>query len=189
MGIPSWPPRRTRTPPCFQANHEGSHVDDVSDRMLAEYAVTCSRRVHGCAVTNFQHIPSNEGTIISVSDRKADAAAGRCSDGAGCSVQKEKNYTWVRRQAVLRGRLLVSVDNPRCHGTLLLEVGTQNSGGTVCLLAHSTAGIGPRFVRDVLCAGLTTCLCQKGPRLELCCTEQEPGSLPEDGRSFAILFC
>ena len=87
MGMPSWPLRRTRTPPCFQANHEGSLVDD---RMLAELAVTCSRRVHGCAVTNFLHIPSNEGTIVSVSDQKADAAAGRCSDGAGCSVQNRK---------------------------------------------------------------------------------------------------
>ena len=150
MGMPSWPLWRTRTPPCFQANHEGSHVDDVSDRMLAELADTCSRRVHGCAVTNFRRIQPNEGTTVSVSDRKADAAAGRCSDGAGCSVQNQKNYTWIRRQAALRGRLLVSVDNPRGHGTLLLEVGTQNSGGTVCLLVQSKAGIGPRFVRDVL---------------------------------------
>ena len=49
-----------------------------------------------------------------------------------------------------RLRQLVSVDNPKRRGTLLLKVGMQNSGGTVCLLAQSKARIGPRVVREVL---------------------------------------
>ena len=47
-------------------------------------------RVHGRVVINVQHIPSKEGTITNVSDWKADAAARRCSDGAGCSLQKRE---------------------------------------------------------------------------------------------------
>ena len=71
MGMPSWPLRRTRTPPCFQANHEGSHVDDVSERMLAEHGVTCSRRVHGCAVTNFSiSRPTKGQSSASVTGRR-----------------------------------------------------------------------------------------------------------------------
>ena len=58
-------------------------------------------RVNGRVVINVQHIPSKEGTITNVSDWKADAAPRRCSDGAGCSLQKRKHYTWVHRQAAL----------------------------------------------------------------------------------------
>ena len=70
-----------------------------------------------------------------------------------------------------RSRQLVSVDNPKCHGTLLLEVGTQNSGGTVCLFGtqqswHRSLIRPRRFLNSCRAhvasyASLTTCLCQQ----------------------------
>ena len=67
------------------------HVDDVSDRTVAEHAltakITCSR--HG-SVINVQQTMSKERSITNANDRKADAAARRCSDGAGCYLQKRK---------------------------------------------------------------------------------------------------
>ena len=55
MGLPSWLRRGTWTPPCFPANHEGSHVDD---RTVAEDAVTCSGHKYLAAVIKFLQIAS-----------------------------------------------------------------------------------------------------------------------------------
>ena len=79
IGMSSWPLRRTRTPTVFLTNHNGSHVDDVSDRTLTEYAVTSSK--HGCLVARLSIFtkcrPKNGQSPTSVTrwrTRQRDAA-------------------------------------------------------------------------------------------------------------------
>ena len=106
-----------------------------------------------------------------------------------CAAMKKHSLRW---------RHLVSVDNPTRHGTLLLEVGTRNSGGTVRLLAPSKAGIAPCSVGDDFLnscrtrvasdASLTLCLCQKDQDSSLLARSRSLGPFQQmDGTSLVGL--
>ena len=73
----------TSESPALQWALEGSHVDVVRDRMVAEDAVTSCG--HKCTWRRGHQIstdPAQEKEITSVDERQADATARRCSCGA-----------------------------------------------------------------------------------------------------------